>query len=232
MMSMLRRWGFLCWTLCWPWPHIQAQDGWRILFNGHDLAGWQANVEPDSFTVVDGAIRAQSTIKERAHLFYVGEHGQTPLKFKDFVLEATVRGEPNSNSGVFFHTDPTLRDRMRHLANGYEVQLNNGSDKRKTGSLYAIVDRDQSPVDETRWFLLRLTVQGKRVVVEINDRLCVDYIEPEDPERPPERAGRLLRPDGGAIALQAHDDRSIFFFKDLRLREIAPTAGTPVTAAP
>jgi hypothetical protein len=231
-MNRLHRWGLLGWSLSWTLTNAQAQDGWRILFNGHDLAGWRANVEPDSFTVVDGAIRAQSTVKERSHLFYVGEHDQAPVKFKDFVLEATVRGEPDSNSGIFFHTDTTLRDRMRHLANGYEVQLNNGSDKRRTGSLYAIVDRDQSPVDETQWFLLRLTVQGKHIVVEINDRLCVDYLEPESPERPPERAGRILRPDGGAIALQAHDDRSVFFFKDLRLREVAPTVRAPATAPP
>ena len=35
---------------------LQAAEGWRELFNGKDLKGWKANLYPDSWTVVDGAI--------------------------------------------------------------------------------------------------------------------------------------------------------------------------------
>jgi hypothetical protein len=40
------------------------------------------------------------------------------------------------------------------------------------------------------------------------------------PIREPARAKRLLDSGGGAIALQAHDPNSIFYFKQIRIREI------------
>lgn len=198
-----------------------AEAPWISLFNGKDLTGWKANLQPDSFKVVDGAIRAQST-KDRVHLFYVGqEKDGKAARFKNFELKATVRGEPNANSGIFFHTDTSVRDVKNHLAKGYEVQLNsNQKEKRKTGSLYAIVDLDKSPVDESKWFNVYIRVEGKRILVKINDKVTVDYTEPEKPERPPERKERLLDPQGGAIALQAHDPGSVFYFKDIQVRKL------------
>src|SRR6266540_2893210 len=159
-----------------------AQERWRSLFDGKSLKGWKANVHPESFSVVDGVIRARS-VKDRSHLFYVGEKTDGFERFKNFELEAMARGEPGSNSGIFFHTDFAVRDQLNHLANGYEVQRN-------------------------------------RIIVRINGQVVVDYTEPEQLVRPPERAGRRLNPAGGAIALQAHDPDSTFYFKDIRIRPL------------
>ena len=202
-------------------PHSAGgQEQWRSLFDGKSLKGWKANVHPESFSVVDGVIRARS-VKDRSHLFYVGEKTDGFERFKNFELEAMARGEPGSNSGIFFHTDFAVRDQFNHLANGYEVQLNSSpTEQRKTGSLYAVIDLDKSPVDETQWFKVHLTVQGKRIIVRLNGQVVVDYTEPEQLVRPPERAGRRLIPAGGAIALQAHDPDSTFYFKDIRIRPL------------
>ncbi len=79
-----------------------ADDGWRDLFNGKDLDGWRANVEAGSWSVVDGAIRANAT-KASSHLFYNG--GKEPFeRFTNFELEVITRSEPESNSGIFIHT--------------------------------------------------------------------------------------------------------------------------------
>jgi len=197
-----------------------AADGWQSLFNGKDLTGWRANVTPEAFSVTNGEIRANA-VGDSAHLFYVGDLKEGFVRFKNFELEATVRGETNSNSGIFIHTDMTIRDKALHLAKGYEIQLNNSdADKRKTGSLYAVVDLDTSPVDDTKWFRVRVTVRDKRITVQINDKQVVDYTEPVDVKRPPERAGRVLDPNGGGIALQAHDPKSVFYFKDIRVRRL------------
>lgn len=50
----------------------------------------------------------------------------------------------------------------------------------------------------------------------------VDYVEPENvaAERTGERKHQVLRPDGGAIALQGHDPHSVFYFKSVRLRPL------------
>lgn len=191
---------------------------WKMLFNGKDLTGWQANAHPESFTVTDGIMKAHGA-NGMSHLFYVGDTDHD-VRFKDFELVAVCRSEPGSNSGFFFHTDRELRG-GKYLNKGYEVQLNSSAkEKNKTGSLYAVVQVDQSPVDETDWFTIRVLVQGKRIQVFVNDQQMVDYTEPENPERPASRAKRLIAPNGGALAIQAHDPGSVFYFREIRLREL------------
>jgi hypothetical protein len=198
-----------------------ADDGWETLFNGKDLTGWRPNYYPDSWSVVDGVILARAT-KASSHLFFVGDEPEGKfVPIKNFVLELSARSEPKSNSGIFFHTDYEAPNGERHLANGYEVQLNSTPEEhRKTGSLYAVVDLAKSPVNEAEWFRVRITVKDRHIVVQLNDQTVVDYTEPEGVTRRPERAGRRLRAEGGAIALQAHDPGSTFYFKDIRLKRL------------
>ena len=179
------RWILALAALVFTTQGLRAAE-WQSLFNGRDLSGWRANVMPESFTVVNGAIRARAT-KESAHLFYVGELKDGFVRFKNFELEMTVRGEPNANSGVFIHTDMSVSNAKNHLARGYEIQLNNtAKEPRKTGSLYDVVDLSQSPVDGTNWFRVRIRVQDKRIAVFINDTQTVDYVETE-PDQTPQR---------------------------------------------
>ena len=197
-----------------------ANDDWQTLFNGKDLTGWKANVYPDSWSVANGVLRAKAT-KESAHLFFVGERTEGLETFKDFELELEARSEPNSNAGIFIHTDMTANGPAQRLSKGYEIQLNSSAkEKRKTGSLYAVVDLAKSPVDESQWFKVRVMVRGQRITIEVNDKQVVDYTEPPNVERPKERAGRKLNATGGAIALQAHDPGSCFYFKNIRLKRL------------
>jgi hypothetical protein len=201
-------------------PAFAAADDWLQLFNGKDTADWKAVNDPESFKVKDGILRIQSTGKA-AHLFYVGDLKEGVVKFKNFELEATVKSEPNANGGIFIHTDMKARLMDQILVNGYEVQLNSSpKEKIKTGSLYAVVDLDKSPVDETKWFTVRVVVKEKRITVAIDGKEVVDYTEPKDAKRTPERAGRLLAAEGGAIALQAHDPKSIWYFKEIKIKRL------------
>lgn len=190
--------------------------GWIFLFNGKNLEGWQANREPGSYVVENGILTTHST-DARSHLFYTGDD-EVPDTFKNFELVVVARGEANSNSGIFFHTDHALRDSIGHLGTGYEVQLHTSpTEKHPTGSLYDIVDLEAPIVDATKWIEVRIRVEGKRIRVWVDGIQTVDYTEPENPERKPSRVGRLLKPEGGAIALQAHDPDSIFHFREVRL---------------
>lgn len=193
-------------------------DDWIELFNGRDLTGWQANVKPKSFSVEDGLLKVHGR-KGMSHLFYTGDDARDKA-FINFEFEAEVRAEPNSNSGIFFHTDRELRNK-KYLNRGYEVQLNStAKEKRKTGSLYAVADLATSPVDETKWFTLRFKVDGKHIEVWLNGRKVTDYVEPPNPERPASRVKRLIDPNGGAIAIQAHDPGSVFYFRKIRVRRL------------
>jgi len=202
-------------------PVACPADEWQPLFNGKDLTGWRANNDPDSFVVKDGILRVQASGSTSAHLFYAGDLKDGFEQFKNFELEATVRAEPDSNGGIFVHTDMTTRDAQKHLAKGYEVQLNSSAkEKRKTGSLYAVVDREESPVDETKWFTIRVVVRDKRITIAVDGQQLVDYSEPADVQRPKERAGRLFATDGGGIAIQAHDAKSVWYFQDIRVKRL------------
>ena len=198
----------------------KPQDSdWIHLFNGKDLSGWKTNRAEGSFTVKDGFLVAHS-LDLRSHLFYVGEEDE-PVAFEDFDLVVVAKGEPESNSGIFIHTDYELRDDKGHLANGYEINLNTSPTvTRKTGSLYDVVDLKEQPLDDTQWFETRIRVEGKRIQVWLDGEMLVDYHEPDNPVRKPSRKGRLLKPDGGAIAIQAHDPESVWYFKEIRFRTL------------
>ncbi|MEC5128063.1 DUF1080 domain-containing protein [Verrucomicrobiales bacterium BCK34] len=200
---------------------LDSENPWIPLFNQEDLTGWKANTDSGAFTVTDGVLTAHATHPEnRGHLFAVDQEGEL-ARFKDFELVVEARGEPNSNSGIFFHTDMETRDGKLHLRNGYEIQLNSTEkEKRKTGSLYDVQDLSESPLDESKWFQVRVRVEGKRIRAWVNDKQTVEYLEPENPERSPQRVGRLLNPKGGAIAIQAHDDKSTFHFREIRIRSL------------
>ncbi len=204
-------------------PLSASAEDWTELFDGKTTAGWKPNTDDGAYRVEDGALRLQAThLSNRGHLFYVGEDEELDL-FKNFELEVVTRGEPNSNSGIFFHTDRETRDKVLHLANGYEVQLNSTQkERRKTGSLYDVIDLGEQVIDDTDWFTVRLRVEGRRIRVWLNDTQTIDYTEPANvaAERSEKRKGRVLREEGGAIALQAHDEDSVFYFKSVRIRRL------------
>ena len=197
------------------WCNIRLQDlgddAWIPLFDGKSLEGWQANENEESIAVKDGTIVAGGG--PRAHLFYVG-----PVEnhdFKNFQFKAEVMTEPGSNSGIFFHTEMA----KGRLNKGYEAQIDNShSDPRRTGSLWDIVDIDPSPVSDNEWFTYFIQVDGKRILLKVNDKTTVDYTEPENPERPEGRKGRVL--SGGTFALQAHDPKSIVYFKNIMVKPL------------
>jgi hypothetical protein len=194
---------------------------WKTLFNGKDLTGWKPNVYPDSWSVTNGMIRANAT-HESSHLFYIGSgNNGTFARFTNFELEVTARCDGIANSGIFFHTDYSVKNAKNHLANGFEVQLNNQArDNRKTGSLYMVVDLNQSPVDETKWFKMNVRAQNKHIIIAVDNRVVVDYTESTPAQPPKGLPGRKWNPDGGAIALQGHDPTSVYYFKEIRIRDL------------
>src|SRR5215469_4139728 len=194
---------------------------WESLFNGKDLTGWKANFYPESWSATNGMIRVNAT-HESSHLFYVGSGANdTFVRFTNFELEVTTRCDGIANSGIFFHTDYSVKNAKNHLAKGFEAQLNNQArDDRKTGSLYAVKDLHESPVDETQWFKMKIRAQDKHIVISVNDRVVVDYTEPTLYQPPQGFTGRKWDPAGGAIALQGHDPTSVYYFKDIRIREL------------
>lgn len=184
---------------------------WISLFNGKDLEGWKVGVNASTFSVEDGTIKVAG---ERAHLFYAGDVENH--HFKNFEFKARVMTKPGANSGIYIHTKyqedgwPTY---------GYEVQVNNSQgDWKRTGSLYGIVDIKENYAADNEWYTEYVKVEGKRIIIKINDIVVVDYTEPENPLREGNGVYRVI--SGGTFALQGHDPGSVVFYKDIMVRPL------------
>ena len=97
------------------------------------------------------------------------------------------------------------------------MQVNNThTDWRKTGSLYSIQDVKEIPAKDNEWFTEQITVQGKNVTIQVNDKVLVEYTEPDNVERPKDMAGRMI--SSGTFALQGHDPKSKVYYKDIMVK--------------
>lgn len=191
------------------------KDGYYSLFNGKTLDGWKASENKDCFKVEDGKIVVHG---KRSHLFYTGPVNNA--KFRNFEFKAQVLTKKNSNSGIYFHTE---YQQDGWPAKGYECQVNNtyNSDPRKTGSLYAVKDNLKAPVGDDEWFNYHIIVKGKTIVIKINDKVIVEYTEPDDLKRP-DNPGRVL--SSGTFALQGHDPGSEVHFRDIKVKPLPDDA--------
>ncbi|MEP7141535.1 MAG: DUF1080 domain-containing protein [Ferruginibacter sp.] len=184
---------------------IDGRADWMPLFDGKSLNNWKVGDNAGTFTVENGMIVAHGPT---AHLFYNGEVNNH--NFKNFEFKAEVMTMPGSNSGIYFHT---AYQEGGWPAKGYEVQVNNShTDWRRTGSLYGIEDVKEVYVKDSVWFTEHIMVQGKRVVIKINDKTVVDYTEPEHVQRGNDSL-RVI--SSGTFALQGHDPKSKVYFKNL-----------------
>ena len=209
-----------------------ADDGFVSIFNGRDLSGWKSNEEtPDSFGVANGQLIAHNG---RAHLFYTGPDGRA--NFRDFELKAKVKTAPQANGGIYFHT--TYQE-TGWPTEGFECQVNSTQkDPKKTGSLYGVVNvlvlaegqkappgslknivLEEAPSRDGEWFDYHIKVVGKRIVIKVNGVTTVDWTQPQDFDPAKElknMPGRKL--GSGTFAIQAHDPKSVTFYKDLQLK--------------
>jgi len=75
---------------------------------------------------------------------------------------------------------------------------------------------NDAPSKDDVWFEYYIKVEGKHIVLKIDGKTTVDWVEPADWD--PAKAlkgmpGRKL--SAGTIALQAHDPKSTTYYKDI-----------------
>jgi hypothetical protein len=201
-------------------------EGWIELYDGESFEGWTASENKDAWIIEEGAIVTAGT---RSHLFYTGD--VMDHDFRNFEFMADVKTLPESNSGIYFHTE---YQEEGWPAKGYECQVINSSpdvpegtdtEHKMTGSIYAIRNVWKSPVPDNEWFNYRIVVQGKTIRTYINDALIADYTEPENTYRPENMSGRLL--SSGTFAFQCHDPDSRVYFKNIRVKPLPDDLPTP-----
>lgn len=217
-------------TLGWPAPSRAAAAGeWQSLFDGKTLSGWEANENPGTWVVQDGALVTKGP---RSHLFYTGPVANHD--FKNFEFSAEVMTRPNSNSGIYIHThlksDPWPET-------GYECQVINShqpadggyAERKMSGSIYAVRNTWRAPAKDNEWFEYRIKVSGKTIQTFINGELICQYTEVPDSWRARDKPGRYL--SSGTFALQGHDPKSEVHYRNLKVRLLpadAPSLEEPL----
>lgn len=185
------------------------ETGFKSLFDGKTFNGWKlANENQNSWSIKDGAIVAHG---ERCHLYYEGDG----KPFKNFELKLDVMTEPGSNGGIYFHTQ--YQEKGWPL-NGFEVQVNQThGDWKKTGSIYDVVNVKEQLVKDNEWYHYDITVKDKLVTIKVNDKVAVHWAQPDDWKEGADFKRILAE---GTFALQAHDPKSVVYFKNIRVKRL------------
>ena len=189
---------------------VSAQSGdWVELFNGKNLDGWKISEKSQSFQVEDGVIKVAGP---RGHAYFMGDVANHD--FNNFELIAEVKTMPGANSGIFIHTE-YQEDGWPEV--GYEIQVNQShADWRKTGSVYSFKDVKEVYVKDGEWYTEHIIVQGDVVTVKINGETVNVYDQSKDENRKGDLGTKKL--DHGTIALQAHDPKSVIYYKSVKVK--------------
>ncbi len=184
----------------------ERAEGFRLLFNGRDLRGWEAPGK--NWAVTDGAI---AWVHAGGHLYYTA--AEMPDSF-DLRFEWKVA--KGSNSGVYYRPGQ------------YEYQIldnENHPDGRnpltRAAALYAFAGPTEDatrPVGE--WNEGRVVCHGTIIEHWLNGKrvLYIDYTEPRWTEaiaRLKERGGDIAA-RGGRLLLQDHGDP--VWYRSIRIR--------------
>lgn len=170
-----------------PTPETPDAHGWHHLFDGKTLSGW-STFDPGAWSIdADGNLVGKGP---RSHLF-------SPKTYRNLEFKAEVKLNHRGNSGMYFRAKL-----MPGWPNGYEAQVENTSpDPQRTGSLYNRAKMlDQLIADDT-WWTQHIIAIGNRVIIKVNDKIVVDFID--------EKRSFLE----GHLALQQHDPGSVVHYR-------------------
>jgi len=197
---------------------VEASAGWKLLFNGRDLAGWKNNdAGPVAAKIEEGAINVHGT---GGYLLVYDQ----PLA--DFVLKCDVKmSAPECNSGVFVRTS----DLADPVQSGLEVQIYDGplSDVQGFAAIYDLVaasrDARHGP---GQWDTLEIRCDGPKISVKVNGQEvstlnCDEWDQPgRRLDGTPHKFNRAIKDFArrGYVGLQDHGHD--VWFKNIKLLEL------------
>jgi len=190
---------------------IPRGEGWRPLFNGKDLSGWeQVGGERMTWGVENG------------QLYTDGDGGgwlSTTEEYGDFEIELEFRVPENGNSGVFIRApregNPAFEGSEVQVLDDYGSEYTALDPGQYAGSLYKwAAPSRRATLEPGEWQKMRILCQGKHIAVTLNCWPIVDT-DWEDQE-PHVQTNPGLKRDKGYIGLQNHGSR--LDYRNIRIR--------------
>jgi hypothetical protein len=205
------------------------KKGWRALFNGRNLDGWEPRGNGIWLVWADGTLAGQrhprrdyptqgfadraqyqAWLNTQAWLYSKEEFGEYDLHLDYWLPEGGNSGVSLRDPSRAAHaivTPPDFRRTPSKL--GYEIQLNHKyPDEYPSGSIYTFVKAKTGVQKDGQWNALDIEVRGDRLAVKLNGVMVA-----ESATDPP-------RPKRGPVGLQLHDQFSFALFRNIRIREL------------
>ena len=200
--------------------------GFKALFNGKDLTGWQGLVPINKRAKMsaDDRAKAQKAADDKILPHWKVENGvivydgkgdnlQTVQDFGDFELFCDWKIEAGGDSGLYLRGNPQVQI--------WDINGKNNPKKIGSGGLYNNQKNPSNPLvvadnPAGEWNTFHIKMVGDKVTIKLNGKLVVDNTTLENYW---DRSQPL--PDRGPIELQHHGDR--LWFKNIYLKE-APTS--------
>jgi len=206
---------------------LSAQEGFKPLFDGKSLAGWDGN--PELWSVEDGAITGKT--KGPDHLAYNQFLIWRGGVVKNFELRAKIKCSA-SNSGIQYRSKE-LAEAGKWVVGGYQCDVHanapyNGMvyEERGRGILvqngqnvviddkgdkWLAAERDAVKVDFTEWHEYVIVAQGNHLIHKVDGKVTIDLVD-HDPKN------RSLE---GLLAFQVHKGPAMVVqIKDVVLKEL------------
>lgn len=234
----------LLYTVIWigcfaasPGSAAEGEEGFRPIFNGKDLSGWDG--DPAIWSVQDGAITAVTSAEKplKKNTFIIWRQGLVD----DFELRLSWR-IVNGNSGIQYRS----RDHGDWVVGGYQADFEAG--ERYSGILYEERGRGilalrgkkvritedgkkvetgtvgdpaelQAAIRKEEWNDYTIIARGRQLIHKINGRITIEVTD--------EQESRRAR--SGVLAFQAHVGPPMTVqFKNVRLKRLPLAEGKKV----
>ncbi len=204
-----------------------AQDGFKPLFNGKDLTGWDGN--PELWSIEDGCITGKTTGPEQLayNQFLIWRGG----KVKNFELHAKIKQSGN-NTGIQYRSKE-LPENGKWSIGGYQcdihpatpnnamvyeergrgiiVQNGQGVVIDPEGKRWLASEHEPVKVDIAQWHEYTVIAQGNHLIHKIDGQVTIDLLDFEESKRSLE----------GLIAFQIHRGPAMKVqIKDVMLKEL------------
>lgn len=163
----------------------EAKEGWKLLFDGQSLNGWEAHADAEDWKVANGALACGG-----AQAGWLG----TTDSYSDYVLRIEFRGVERVNSGVFLRSEKTGQP---HIT-GYELQIWDYQPAGyNTGSLVNSLKAEPTKIIPNEWNRYEIRAEGDHYVIVLNGKTLLD--------------GRDSKHASGVIGLQCQPKNPIEF---------------------
>lgn len=172
---------------------LNAQDGWKDLFNGKTLDGWKQLNGSAKYSVVDKTLVGETVLNSQNSFLCTTE------TFGDFILEYEVKVDTNLNSGVQIRSE-SYPEYQNGRVHGYQVEIDPAPrawsggiyDEARRLWLYSLERNDagRKSFKNNHWNKFRVEAIGNSIRTWVNGVPCSNIIDDMTPK--------------GFIGLQVH----------------------------